>query len=132
MSCFLINDLGLTWESHKKSLNCVRRENKIIHHVEIAVCKHRGRNRFHRKLSCHHAQGQYLGYLRRSAGGRSFFETSVGGFIAAKIRKSGCLLTGSTSPLSVKHRLPSAPCREPAKTYCSNDERRSQRKDLQK
>lgn len=36
----------------------------------------------------------------------------MGGFIAANSRKSGCLTTGSTSPRSVRHKLPSAPCDE--------------------
>lgn len=49
-------------------------------------------------------------HLRRRAGGRSFFEASVGGFMAANSRKSSCRTTGSTSPLSVRHKLPSAPC----------------------
>ena len=47
---------------------------------------------------------------RRSAGGKSFLVASVGGFIAANSLKSACLTMGSASPLSVRHKLPSAPC----------------------
>ena len=49
-------------------------------------------------------------YLRRSAGGRSFLDASVGGFIAANSLKSLWRTTGSMSPLSVRHKLPSEPC----------------------
>lgn len=52
----------------------------------------------------------YILYLRRRAGGRSFLDASVGGFMAANSLKSLWRTTGSMSPLSVKHKLPSAPC----------------------